>query len=42
MATHSTAHPDQRLISSEDVEGTDVYGIGDTPSGKSIIFLSKR
>src|SRR6478752_1673095 len=25
----ATAHPDRRLISSEDVQGTDVYGIGD-------------
>ena len=34
MTTHSTAHPDHRLISSEDVEGTDVYGIGDESIGK--------
>ena len=26
--TQATAHPDHRLISSEDVQGTDVYGIG--------------
>ena len=25
----ATAHPDRRLISSEDVQGTNVYGIGD-------------
>ena len=33
MTTHSTAHPDHRLISSEDVEGTDVYGIGEESIG---------
>ena len=33
MTTHSTAHPDHRLISSEDVEGTDVYGIEDESIG---------
>ena len=25
----ATAHPDHRLISSEDVEGTEVYGAGE-------------
>ena len=25
--TKATAHPDRRLISSEDVQGTDVYGV---------------
>ena len=33
MATHATAHPDRRLISSEDVQGTDVYGIEDEAIG---------
>ena len=31
--TQATAHPDRRLISSEDVQGTDVYGIGDEAIG---------
>ena len=31
----ATAHPDHRLISSEDVEGTNVYGLaGDTAIGE--------
>ena len=32
--TQATAHPDHRLISSEDVQGTDVYGIGDQAIGE--------
>ena len=32
--TEATAHPDRRLISSEDVQGTDVYGIGDEAIGQ--------
>ena len=32
--TQATAHPDRRLISSEDVQGTDVYGIGDEAIGQ--------
>ena len=34
MATQATAHPDRRLISSEDVQGTDVYGIEDEAIGE--------
>src|SRR6476620_7476084 len=30
----ATDHPDRRLISSEDVQGTDVYGIGDEAIGQ--------
>ena len=30
----ATAHPDRRLLSSEDVQGTDVYGIGDESIGE--------
>ena len=30
----ATAHPDHRLISSEDVEGTTVYGAGDERVGE--------
>ena len=30
----ATAHPDRRLISSEDVEGTEVYGLGDEVVGE--------
>ena len=30
----ATAHPDHRLISSEDVQGTDVYGVGDAVIGE--------
>ena len=30
----ATAHPDRRLISSEDVQGTNVYGIGDEAIGE--------
>ena len=30
----ATAHPDRRLISSEDVEGTEVYGSGDEVVGE--------
>src|SRR3954470_11844222 len=33
MATHATAHPDRRLISSDDVQGTEVYGTGDESIG---------
>jgi hypothetical protein len=33
MAT-STAHPDRRLISSEDVQGTSVYGMDDKQIGE--------
>jgi hypothetical protein len=32
--TRATAHPDHRLISSEDVHGTDVYGAGDESIGE--------
>src|SRR5262245_30959853 len=32
--TKATAHPDLRLISSEDVQGTDVYGIGEEVIGE--------
>ena len=32
--TQATAHPDRGLISSEDVQGTDVYGIGDEAIGQ--------
>lgn len=32
--TKATAHPDRRLISSEDVEGTEVYGSGDEVVGE--------
>ena len=30
----STAHPNQQLISSEDVQGTEVYGTGDEKVGE--------
>ncbi|MEZ5730673.1 MAG: PRC-barrel domain-containing protein [Hyphomicrobiaceae bacterium] len=30
----ATAHPDHQLISSEDVQGTDVYGAGDASIGE--------
>ena len=30
----ATSHPDGRLISSEDVHGTNVYGIGDEAIGE--------
>ena len=30
----ATAHPDHRLISSEDVQGTEVYGSGDVAIGE--------
>ena len=30
----ATAHPDRRLISSEDVQGTNVYGVGDEAIGE--------
>jgi hypothetical protein len=30
----ATAHPDHRLISSEDVQGTNVYGAGDKSIGE--------
>jgi hypothetical protein len=33
MAT-ATAHPNHRLISSEDVQGTDVFGVGDAKVGE--------
>ena len=32
--TKATVHSDYRLISSEDVQGTDVYGIGDEAIGE--------
>ena len=32
--TQATAHPNHRLISSEDVQGTDVYGIGEEAIGQ--------
>ena len=32
--TKATVHPDHQLISSEDVQGTDVYGIGDEVIGE--------
>ena len=32
--TQATAHPDRGLISSEDVQGTDAYGIGDEVIGQ--------
>ena len=31
---NATAHPDRRLISSEDVHGTEVYGVGDEAVGE--------
>jgi hypothetical protein len=34
MVAKATAHPDRRLISSEDVEGTNVYGVGDKAIGE--------
>src|SRR6187200_1135724 len=34
MVAKATAHPDRRLISSEDVQGTNVYGIGDKSIGE--------
>jgi hypothetical protein len=34
MVTKATAHPDRRLISSEDVQGTEVYGAGDQAIGE--------
>src|SRR6188472_1131585 len=34
MVAKATAHPDRRLISSEDVQGTNVYGIGDKAIGE--------
>jgi PRC-barrel domain len=33
IMAQATAHPDRRLISSEDVQGTDVYGVGDEAIG---------
>ena len=38
----ATAHPDRRLISSEDGVGTDVYGRGDEVVGESITFSLKK
>jgi hypothetical protein len=32
--TKATAHPDRRLISSESVQGTDVYGPADKAIGE--------
>ena len=32
--TKATVHPDHQLVSSEDVQGTDVYGIGDEVIGE--------
>jgi hypothetical protein len=34
MIAKATAHPDRRLISSEDVQGTNVYGVGDKSVGE--------
>jgi hypothetical protein len=34
MVAKATAHPDRRLISSEDVEGTNIYGVGDESIGE--------
>jgi PRC-barrel domain len=34
MIAKATAHPDRRLISSEDVQGTEVYGAGDKTIGE--------
>jgi hypothetical protein len=34
MVAKATAHPDRRLISSEDVQGTVVYGAGDKAIGE--------
>jgi hypothetical protein len=34
MVAKATAHPDRRLISSEDVQGTNVYGVGDESTGE--------
>ena len=34
MVAKATAHPDRRLISSEDVQGTEVYGAGDKAIGE--------
>jgi len=34
MVAKATAHPDRRLISSEDVQGTEVYGPGDKAIGE--------
>ena len=33
LMAKATAHPDRRLISSEDVQGTEVYGAGDKAIG---------
>jgi hypothetical protein len=30
----ATAHPDHQLVSSEDVQGTEVYGVGDEVVGE--------
>ena len=38
----ATAHPDRRLISSEDVEGTEVYGSGDEVLGEIDHLLIER
>ena len=40
--TKATAHPDRRLISSEDVEGTEVYGSGDEVVGEIDHLLIER
>ena len=40
--THATAHPDRRLISSEDVQGTDVYGVGNEAIGQIDHLLIER
>src|SRR4029079_13268948 len=34
LMAKATAHPDRRLISSEDVQGTEVYGAGDQALGE--------
>ena len=40
--TKATVHPDRRLISSEDVQGTNVYGIGDDVIGEIDHLLSRE
>ena len=32
--TKATAHPDRRLISSEDIQVTNIYGVGDEVIGE--------
>jgi hypothetical protein len=38
----ATTHPDHFLISSEDVQGTDVYGVGDDVVGRFAEGLRAR